>query len=262
MPLPPGVGPFNIEPGQTVGSYLDSVIERMLKEGPKAKLQQAALYEKEKQQGGGEEDLDLDTGDEGGDESGGLGDALAGDAEGADDLGGDMETPASPDTAEIGRQMGGPQKKVASDDVEALKTVPELGDIVDKLNAVRSGKSLKDEDIRGAFEKYVGGLDAEEKIALFAFLKGIAQVTSGEVSGEEAVEPDTAPTPGIEMKKSDEPGPSADPSGQTQQQGDKKVRSIKPNVVGKRDNPESPYVGDEPAEDTTGPMPVQAKRRG
>jgi hypothetical protein len=123
-----------------------------------------------------------------------------------------------------------------------------MDDVVGKLNAVRSGKSFKDGEVKGAFEEYFSGLDDEEKIALFAFLKGIAQVTSGEVSGDQAVEPDTAPSPGIEMQKK-----TAD---QDQQ------RSIKPNVIKGPDVPKSEYADEAGEEDTSPPVPVQAKKRG
>lgn len=221
---------WRIRPGQSVGVYLDEAIDRMMTErGVKAQLQQKALDEKDKQQGG---DDDI------------FGDIDAGGAEGSDE----QEAPASPDTAEIGRQMGGPQKKQADDDVEALKAVPGMSDVVDKLNAVRSGRSFKDEDVKNAFGEYYEGLDDEEKVALFAFLKGIAQVTSGEVSGEEAVEPDTTPSPGIEMKRKG--------AGEPQQ------RSLKPNVIKKPAEPEPRQGEGDREEDTTSPVPVQPKRRG
>lgn len=114
-------------------------------------------------------------------------------------------------------------------------------DIIEKLNSIRAGKSFKDESISSAFNKYFEGLDKEEKISLLAFLKGIAQVVSGEVVPPDTMDPSEKPAD-IEMEKTS---------------GPKKV-SIKPNVI------KAPDVEKEkkkPAEDTSGPVPITPKKK-
>lgn len=232
-----------IQPGESVTAYLERAINGVLIEagGIKSQLQAKALEEKDKQGGG-------DTADE--DIFGDMGDEEQPDQQAkAQPAATPKQQPAappamSPDTADIGREMGGPQEKIANDDVESLKAVPEMSDVVDKLNAVRSGKSFKDQNINAAFEQYYGGLKDTEKLALFAFLKGIAQVTSGQVAGNKAVEPEDKPAD-IEMSKGNEP----------------QSRGIKPNVI-KKVTPQKPDGSStNGAEDTTGPTPVQPKRR-
>tara|TARA_B100000282_G_C31728487_1_gene489710 strand:+ start:1279 stop:1926 length:648 start_codon:yes stop_codon:yes gene_type:complete len=76
--------------------------------------------------------------------------------------------------------------KVPKDNV--LKT-PTLGSIIDKLNALRGGKSLKDKEVKESFEQYFEGLDKSERQALLAFLTGIAQILTGVEKGGDALEP-------------------------------------------------------------------------
>ena len=56
--------------------------------------------------------------------------------------------------------------------------VPEinLSSISDKLNSIRSGKSLKDKETKAALKDYFQKLNGPERIALFAFLSGIDKV--------------------------------------------------------------------------------------
>lgn len=76
----------------------------------------------------------------------------------------------------------------------------EVGDIIEKLNAIRAGRSVRNPAIAQELETYFGDLDAEERIALFAYLKGIAEVVSGEHPGKSAEEP-SDPDPRIEMDR-------------------------------------------------------------
>lgn len=115
-----------------------------------------------------------------------------------------------------------------------------VDDIVEKLNSIRSGKSLKDEKIAESLGKYFDDLDEAEKVALLAFLKGISQIVTGEIEGPEAVDPGSKEA-GIEMKKTG---------------GPEKV-SIKPNVI------KAPDIETEKtpsAEDTSGPVPITPKK--
>ncbi len=132
------------------------------------------------------------------------------------------------------------------DEKENLKSGDISADeVIEKLNTIRAGKSFKDEAIKSAMESYVSDLDDAEKTALFAFLKGIAQIVGGEVEGKEALEPSDKPA-SVKMEKK--------PSSQ-------KV-TIKPNVIKK------PSAGEKPKdraskspEDTTPPAPIVAKKK-
>jgi len=93
-----------------------------------------------------------------------------------------------------------PKKTATSIDIEeeeAPGVVPDAEDIaeagaaeiIDKLNIMRSGKSLKDEEVRKHIENYVKGLDTGARQMLFVGLTGLAQVMSGDIEGDEAVNP-------------------------------------------------------------------------
>lgn len=88
------------------------------------------------------------------------------------------------------------------DDTEA---VPPGEDITfymlrDKLNVIRSGKSLKDADVKGDLQEYVDRLEDVEKEALYIFLDSIGKIMLDEISGTEAEEP-SGP---IDMKHNDD----------------------------------------------------------
>lgn len=122
-----------------------------------------------------------------------------------------------------------------------------VDDIVEKLNSIRSGKSFDDDAVSTAMDTWVKGLDDAEKTALFAFLKGIAQIVTGEVPAQQATEPSDAPA-GVDMKK--------EPTSL-------KV-SVRPNVIrrpgvdGTSKQPPKTRGG----EDTSGPVPIKAKKKG
>ena len=132
------------------------------------------------------------------------------------------------------------------DEKENLKSGDISADeVIEKLNTIRAGKSFKDEKIKSAMESYVSDLDDAEKTALFAFLKGIAQIVGGEVEGKEALEPSDKPA-NVKMEKK--------PSSQ-------KV-TIKPNVIKKPSAGEKPKEkASKSPEDTTPPAPIVAKKK-
>jgi len=196
------------------GDSLQSFLSRIFQEGIKSSLSQKALDEKEKQ-------LSVKGTDDGGDEEDDESDSLF-DDEGGDDA----DEPSS-------KTMDDEKDKLGSGDIEPK-------DIVDRLNSIRSGKSFKDEEVAGAMEEYIGSLSKAEKVALFAFLKGIAQIVTGEVPAEDAEEPSEAPSD-VKMQKG---------------AGPEKKKTIKPNVIKK---PSGEVKGKKPAEDTS--APITAKRR-
>lgn len=120
-------------------------------------------------------------------------------------------------------------------DTQIMKTGSVSTDkIISKLNSIRSGKSFRDSSIKKSLVDYVDSLKQSEKVALFAFLKGVSQIVTGEVEGKKAVEP-ADPAPGIEMKKV------------------QFKRVIKPTVIIK-----SKKGANEPSEDTSAPAPTVA----
>lgn len=92
--------------------------------------------------------------------------------------------------------------------------------VVDKLNSIRSGRSFKDENISAQMQKYFDDLNDNEKLALYAFLKGISQIVTGEIPAQQAAGPNTT-HPELEVKSTDD--------GDVEGAG--KVKKIKPNIV-------------------------------
>jgi hypothetical protein len=87
-----------------------------------------------------------------------------------------------------------------------------LESLLDKLNTIRAGKSFKDQTVAAELEEYYNGLSSTARMALYTFLKGLAQLSLGEVDGSAAVRPDAAP-PGIQMSRTaDSDVPSGDSS--------------------------------------------------
>lgn len=120
-------------------------------------------------------------------------------------------------------------------------------DIIEKLNSIRSGKSFKDDEISSKLSEYVDSLSKAEKTALLAFLKGLAQIVTGEFEAKQAVDP-ADPDPAVKMHK-----------GQSSQK-----KTIKPNVIKKPAKDEDEGGSEkkkQPVEDTSGPVPITPKRK-
>lgn len=115
----------------------------------------------------------------------------------------------------------GSSAKPTSDDDTALAQgeIP-TKEVIEKLNSIRAGRSFRDSAVKDALEQYIDKLDTAEKTALFAFLKGIAQIVTGEIEPTTATEP-SDPKPAVSMEKK--------PAGESSKQ---KV-TIKPTVVKK-----------------------------
>lgn len=129
---------------------------------------------------------------------------------------------------------------------EKLKTGNvSLEDVVDKLNSIRGGRSFKDENVSKKLNDYFEHLSKAEKIALFAFLKGLAQIVTGEVESSEILDPSNPPAD-VEMEKSD---------------SNKSVK-IKPVIIKKPKKPEEKEKNDKKSskEDTSGPVPITPKK--
>jgi hypothetical protein len=208
-----------IRSGKTLGAFLDSVINESLKQA----LHQKALDEKENQQ------------------------AAAGTQGGGDNSGGQGggATPSGNTGGSGGGSGDGDSSKTMDADTEDKEKLQQgditVKDVVEKLNAIRSGKSFKDSAVSGHMEEYVESLSKSEKTALLAFLKGISQIVTGEVPGDEAIEPDSAPA-NVDMEKK---------GGQH--------KTIKPNIIKSPGGDKGKVKGNE---DTTSPAPITPKKRG
>ena len=196
---------IKIKTGRTLSAAIDAIV----KESIKASLYNNGMDEKDKQKKlMGEEDDDLSSDENDSEEN-------------------DNDTGASSKT------MDDEKEKLKQGDVKPK-------DIVDKLNTIRSGKSFKDSSVSGKLDEYVESLSKAEKVALLAFLKGIAQIVTGEVEASNATSPDDA-APAINMQKG----------------GQQQKKSIKPNVI---KAPEKPKQNKSPSsEDTAAPITPKKK---
>ena len=194
--------------GRGLRQYLDGIIG----EGVKSALAQRALTEKEKQvaASGGDDDHDTDS-------------LFGGEGDGK-----------------------GSSSKTMDDETEKLKQGDiKPKDIIEKLNAIRSGRSFKDSSVSSSMEEYIESLSKAEKVALMAFLKGISQIVTGEISADDAADPSDNPSD-VKMDKSNEPS----------------VIHKKPNVIkGGGGAGGHKKGGPPPAEDTSSPAPITPKHR-
>lgn len=190
------------------GKSLSKALDVIMKESMKSQLYQNAIDEKERQKAQlDEEDDDLFGSEEGGEEK-----------------------PTASKTGEDEKE------KLKKGDITA-------DDVVDKLNAIRSGKSFKDESIAAKLEEYVESLSKPEKTALLAFLKGLAQIVTGEVEAKAAIDPSSNPA-SVKMEKGEQ----------------EQKKSIKPNVI-KAPAKEEKKEKKPAEEDTSGPVPITPKKK-
>lgn len=192
------------------GISLSKAIEDIIRESMKTSLHQNAVEEKEKQNNMlGEEDADLFADDK-------------------KDLG-------AKEKPKLSKTVNADKEKLRKGEIKA-------DDIVNKLNTIRSGKSFKDSDIALKLDEYIESLTTAEKVALLAYLKGIAQIVTGEIDPSNATEPSDS-DPDIKMKK-----------GSTAQK-----KTIVPNVI---KAPEKEKTEKKPSsEDTSGPVPISPKKK-
>ena len=135
-----------------------------------------------------------------------------------------------------------PSKSMEDEKEKLKKGEVTVDDVVGKLNTIRGGKSFKDEAISGKLDEYVNSLSKAEKTALFAFLKGLAQIVTGEFEPEAAIDPSDAPAK-IKMQK-----------GSAEQK-----KSIKPNVIKVPSKEKKEKSSSK--EDTSGPVPIVPKKK-
>lgn len=91
-----------------------------------------------------------------------------------------------PKTAKKSIEVGEPEGDLSADKI-TYKVIS------DRLNIIRSGRSLDDSAVESEMEEYVGELDDAQRIALFGFLKSIGQIVAGDADGGAVKEPDEDP---------------------------------------------------------------------
>lgn len=105
-----------------------------------------------------------------------------------------------------------------------------VGSVIDKLNVMRGGRSLKDNEVKTSFKQYFDSLTQAERQSLLVFLTGIAQILAGTESGSEALDPGDV---GLRVKgKVSDKKKSASASGSAKNSSD----SAAPIVVGESIN--------------------------
>ena len=112
-----------------------------------------------------------------------------------------------------------PKPKAGEEDVAPSASPVEKKDvdiisaqsIIDKLNSIRSGKSLKDKKVNKAMVDYFNSLTPGEKTALNTFIRGLEDIiVGGETGKKTATEEDPGKTVDIEKTTPEEKSPSAD----------------------------------------------------
>lgn len=95
-------------------------------------------------------------------------------------------------TDSIGQQPQDPnaQQQNKNNQPQLDETGEPIDQIISAINVIRSGRSFKDAPVKVELEKYLNDLDDKEKGILITFLKGLSQISSGQVPGEQAVEPE------------------------------------------------------------------------
>lgn len=208
------------------GESLSAMLKQIVESGVKSKLHRAAISEKENQEATSQS-LSAMSG--------------SGDGQGLPTGDGDDAEPSKTMAADTD------DKKLKTGDVT-------VDSIIAKLNSIRSGKSFRDETVKRSMDEYVQSLKVAERTALLAFLKGIAQIVTGEVGGEQAVDP-ADPAPAVSMTKKDA-GDDVGSTGQSSGGGQRKT--IKPNVI-MRQGGGDVTKKKPPIEDTSAPVPLPIK---
>jgi hypothetical protein len=193
------------------GASITKFVQAVIAESMKSNLEQKAIQEKENQQA--------------------TADSLFGDAGGG-------ESVTSKESNEP-KATGPTAGEQDNSDIKSGEIT--VNDVIDKLNIIRSGQSFKDDKVNAALTKYVDNLSKDEKTALLSFLKGIVQVTQGEVPAHAAIDPGKDPA-NIKMHKTDK----------------EKSKHVKPNVIKVNDKSSKQKHSEE---NTAPPAPIKAVKK-
>ena len=144
-------------------------------------------------------------------------------------------------------EAGAEQTTDATPSSKSEEDVPDnFGASIDSLqkniNALRAGKSLKDSTVKKQLEVYYDKLTEEERKVLVLFLRELSRILSGNVSGDDAVDP-SDPPPGLNIDFVAKNKQQAEPAQQTKTQ-----------QPAQQKQPQRVTTGD--TEDTTPPIRV------
>jgi len=106
---------------------------------------------------------------------------------------------------------------------------PTVGSLIDKLNAMRGGKSLKDPGVKKSFTQYFEGLTTSERQSLLVFLTGIAQILAGTEAGAAAIDPGDV---GLRVKGDVDKSKEVDPEKKEKKPTGREGTAENPIVVG------------------------------
>jgi hypothetical protein len=65
--------------------------------------------------------------------------------------------------------------------------------VKDAINRVRSGRSLKDKEIKDSLQRYFEKLDEDERVVFYLFLEELSKIITGAISGKDAQDPGDDP---------------------------------------------------------------------
>ena len=83
-----------------------------------------------------------------------------------------------------------PEVPTEKQDVEAkLEKDITLVDLTDSLNLMRSGKSLKDEEVKKNIKTFFDGLTTAERQSMYVYINALAGIMTGTETGKEAADP-------------------------------------------------------------------------
>ena len=114
--------------------------------------------------------------------------------------------------------------KLANPTPKQLQT-PTVGAVVDKLNALRGGRSLSDPQVKKSFSQYFENLTKQERESLLVFMTGLSQILAGVTTGAEALDPGDV---GLRVK--DVEGPAREKAVPTKETGTQE-KSKRPGSV-------------------------------
>ena len=119
----------------------------------------------------------------------------------------ELETPDKKQEMEEAEDEEAEEETVEKEEVEVAADVEKpserkvahatTADIFKTLNVMRSGRSLKDPEVKNALKTYIEQLTTGEQQSLYAFLSGLAEMMVGGESGAVATDPGQA---GIKVK--------------------------------------------------------------
>ena len=117
----------------------------------------------------------------------------------------------------------------------------DIGQVINMLNMLRSGKSTKDEQVKDALTDYYNALTPGDRQALFVLMSGLTQIMTSGVEGKSAPAPSKV---GIKINAKQKQKDDEDAEDRIRNQakanagsdGEKEAEEMKPIIVGESQN--------------------------